>query len=118
MAGGGASVERAQVGRMWTRRLSVKGGSARSPARRLRICGVAALAGLFCLSLAQSAYSAGPPTGNAGASIAAAPAGAVAGALESDRFVNCAIKHGRYTGLTIDGIPVDKLLKTYMAAQS
>ena len=38
--------------------------------------------------------------------------------MERVSFVNCAIKHGRYAGLTIDGIPVDVLLKSYHAAQA
>ena len=35
--------------------------------------------------------------------------------MERVSFVNCHVKHGRYSGFTIDGIPVDALLKSYNA---
>jgi uncharacterized protein YjbI with pentapeptide repeats len=35
--------------------------------------------------------------------------------MERVSFVNCHVKHGRYAGFTIDGIPVDALLKSYHA---
>ncbi|UXI66200.1 pentapeptide repeat-containing protein [Tahibacter amnicola] len=38
--------------------------------------------------------------------------------MERVSFVNCAIRHGRYSGMTIDGIPVDVLLKNYYSANA
>ena len=35
--------------------------------------------------------------------------------LERVSLVNCAIRHGRYAGFTIDGIPVETLLAHYRA---
>ena len=73
--------------------LAVERARGRPPARRLRLCGAVALAAsLLSLSLAGSARAAAPPTGDAGASIAAAPAGAVAGSVDAGGFHTCGIR--------------------------
>ena len=60
------------------------------PARRLGLCGGIALAiALRPLSLAGSASAAAPPSGDAGVSIAAAPAGAVAGNVDAGVGYTC-----------------------------
>jgi Regulator of Chromosome Condensation (RCC1) repeat protein len=78
-------LERAQAGQTRARqRPAVKRVCGGFPARRLGLCGAAALVGaLLPLSLAGSASAAASPTGDAGASIATAPAGAVAGSVDA-----------------------------------
>ena len=61
-------------------------------ARRLGLCGAIAVAALLLLTLAGSAFAAAPPTGNAEASIATAPAGAVAGSVDAGELQTCAVR--------------------------
>ena len=63
-------------------------------ARRLRrVAGALALmAAVLSSGLAGSAHAAAPPTGNPGASIATAPAGAVAGSMSAGGYHTCGIR--------------------------
>ena len=60
---------------------------------RLGPCALAAFAAaLLALSLAGPAWAAAPPTGNAGASIATAPAGTVAGSVDAGGGHTCGVR--------------------------
>lgn len=85
-------MEKTQIERILSWSLSVEGFSGRSPTQRLGFWRTIALAALVSLCLAGSASAAAPPTGDAGASIATAPPGVVAGSVDSGFTHNCGIR--------------------------
>jgi hypothetical protein len=79
-----------QAGPTRTRRwLALKGFCGPPAARRLGLCGAASL---LSLGLAGSASAAAPSTGDAAASIAAAPAGTVAGSMSGGYYHTCGMR--------------------------
>jgi hypothetical protein len=87
-------VERAQARWARTRRQPAATClSGRPSAGRLGLCGAIALAAaLLSLSPAGSASAAAPPTGDAGASIAIASTGTVAGSVDAGEDHTCGVQ--------------------------
>src|SRR5687768_8497855 len=75
------------------RHLAVGRARRRPFARPLRLCGAIALAAfLIPLGFAGLASAAAPPTGDAGASLAVAPSGAVVGSVDAGTSHTCGIR--------------------------